>query len=243
VPADLIIYAIVAAGLVFWLRSILGERSEDEHHKPNPYKSTVEVLEKKLDVPASPDDKIPDAIERITGLAAHPTSTLSIENKTAENALLDIAKACRDDFDVIFFLEAAQEAFVIVVEAFAEGDRETLENLLAEDVYKAFAAALDEREKRGETLQTQIQSIRRAEITEARLQDKTAFITVRFTAEEISVTKDSSGEIIAGHPDKLNRMRDLWTFGHDLKSRDPRWLVYKTSGDLEDDNETLPNSH
>ena len=36
-PADLIVYAVVAAGLIFWLRSILGTRHGEEHERPNPF--------------------------------------------------------------------------------------------------------------------------------------------------------------------------------------------------------------
>ena len=69
-----------------------------------------------------------------------------------------------------------------------------------------------------------------------------ANITVRFTADEVSVTRDSAGEIIDGHPEKLTAMRDVWTFSRDTKSRDPRWLVIETRGDFEDDNKILPNT-
>lgn len=242
-PADLIVYAIVAAGLIFWLRSILGERHEDESQRPTSYKAALEKTTRVAgDSPLNEGRRF-DPERKITDLAAHPTSTLSIGNKTAENGLLDIAKASRDDFDVIFFLEAAQEAFVLVVESFASGDRDTLKDLLAEDVYTVFSSEIEKREKRGETLQTEVQAIRRVEIVEAYLQGRMAFITVRFTADEVSVTRDEKGEILAGHPDNVRQMRDLWTFGRDIKSRDPRWMVYKTSADLGDDNETVPNSH
>ena len=36
-PADLIVYALVAAGLVFWLRSVLGTRHGEEREHPNPF--------------------------------------------------------------------------------------------------------------------------------------------------------------------------------------------------------------
>ena len=37
--ADILLYALVAAGLVFWLRNILGTRHGDERQRSNPFSS------------------------------------------------------------------------------------------------------------------------------------------------------------------------------------------------------------
>ena len=70
-----------------------------------------------------------------------------------------------------------------------------------------------------------------------------AYITVKFVAEESSVTRDKDGEIIAGHPDKVSEMQDIWTFGRNIKSKDPSWLLCETRGDFEDDNDLIPDTH
>jgi predicted lipid-binding transport protein (Tim44 family) len=119
----------------------------------------------------------------------------------------------------------------MIVEAFAKGEKETLRNLLAEPVYKSFDEALGAREKRGETMSTEILAIRKAEISAAGMKGRMAMITVRFRADETTVTKDAEGAVIAGHPERVIEMKDVWTFGRDTRSRDPRWLVYETSGD------------
>ena len=50
------------------------------------------------------------------------------------------------DFDPEHFLTGAKAAYEMIVTAFAEGDRATLKNLLAPDVYEGFVAAIAERE-------------------------------------------------------------------------------------------------
>lgn len=155
--------------------------------------------------------------------------------------MLDIARLDKN-FDVKFFLDAAQDAFAIVVESFAEGDRETLKDLLSGKVYAAFEPAVIARESRGETQQAEIHAIRKAQIIEAALQGRKALVTVRFTADQTSVTKDKDGKIIAGHPDKMTKMIDIWTFERDVKSSDPRWLVAETRGDFEGDNDLIPDT-
>lgn len=239
---DLIVYALVAAGLVFWLKSVLGTRHGDEKQRHNPYASNPEnTTDMPLEgeayevSPASGEDKI-------TELAEEPTDVLSVDNKTAEAGLVNIAKADRS-FDIKAFLDGAQDAFVIIVESFGEGDRETLKNLLAEPVYNAFNHAITEREESEETLETEIHAIKKAEVIEAKLDGKMAFVTVRFTASETSVTRDKDGQILSGHPDKVADMRDIWVFGRSVRSRDPRWLVYETRGDFEGDNDMIPDSH
>ena len=241
-PADIIVYALVAAGLIFWLRSILGTRHGDEKNRPNPYMAPpenpadvpLEGLYEELELPASPEEKVKE-------LSKNPVGGMSVDNKTAEEGLLDIVKADKA-FDVNFFLEGAQEAFAIIVESFGEGDRETLNDLLSEQVYAAFEGAIAEREKNGETMETEIHAIKAIEVIEASMDKKTAYVTLRITADETSVTRDSEGEVIAGHPDKVTEMRDVWVFARETRSRDPRWLLHETRGDFDGDNETIPNS-
>lgn len=235
--ADLIVYGLVAAGLVFWLRNILGTRHGEERERPNPFmpvQDEGEDMSADKASPVSAEDTIRELVEDKNSIGA-------IDNKTAENGLLEISRSDKS-FEVKTFIQAAQDAFVYIVEAFAAGDRETLKGLLAPNVYAAFDKALVEREEKGETQSTEIHSIRRAEIIEASLNGRIAFITLRFIADETSVTRDKEDEIISGHPDRVTEMRDIWTFSRDLKSRDPRWLVSETRGDFEGDNELIPDT-
>ncbi|MBL4803758.1 MAG: Tim44 domain-containing protein [Alphaproteobacteria bacterium] len=239
-PADLIVYALVAAGLVFWLRNILGTNHEEESERPNTYISPESTDTSRPDVDRS--EKPQSAEQQIIALADDKRSDYGVDNKTAENGLIDIAKADRD-FDVEFFLQGAQDAFAMIVEAFAAGDRIALKELLAEEVFKAFDGAIEEREEKGHTQVTDIHAIRKAMITKAYVQGKKAFITVKFTADESSVTRDAEGNTIAGDPDRVTKMNDIWTFGREIRSKNPAWLVYETRGDIEDDNDLIPDSH
>lgn len=240
-PADLIVYALVAAGLVFWLRSVLGSRHGEERERPNPLMPAEKSSQPGM--PADMEIRSPVSMEqKISELAAGKGGARTIENKTAEMGLIEIARA-DPGFDIDFFMEGAQEAFVMIVEGFAQGDRDTLRGLLDDAVYRAFDSAIHAREERREVQATDIHAIRKAEVTAARLDGRKAMITIRFAAEETSVIRDAAGNIIHGHPDKITQMKDIWTFGRDIRSKDPAWLVYETRGDVEGDNETLPNTH
>ena len=245
-PADLIVYGLVAAGLIFWLRSILGTRNGDERDRSAPLlkqgeaeKSNVVALDGSV---VDTSSKLSNPEGLITELMENPKGNMAIADRTAELFLLELARADHS-FDVYKFLQAAQDAFVYVVESFADGDRDTLKELLSPEVYKAFDGAISKRENAGERVQTEIHSIKSSEIIEGRFEGKKACVTIRFVAEETCVTKDSNGEILYGHPEKVSQMRDIWTFARDIKSRDPRWLVIETREDGAGDNEIIPNSH
>lgn len=229
-PTDILIYAIVAAVMVFWLRSVLGTRHGSERQRPNPFdEKTIQDIKDTVDI----QTKIDDMVEKKT---ADVTSS--------DSGLVQIALADKD-FEIEQFKENAKDAFIFIVEAFAEGDKDTLRDLCADEVYDAFTAAIDERNKAGETVSTDIHAVRKIQVVGAGVKKKRhAFVTLKITADETYVIRDKKDEIIAGHPDRITEMTDQWTFSRDVKSKDPRWLLSKTEDDeVEEDGKTpLPDA-
>ncbi len=246
-PADILLYVLIAAGLVFWLKNILGTRDEDdENDRPRifPDSEKEESLMRQLkEVTDKAENNVVSLGALTGGSKFHLPRNVRIDNKTAENVLLDIAEK-HENFDLPRFAEGAPQAFTMVVEAFADGDRETLENLLVPSVYKAFDSALKERKKRKESVETEIKEVRKADIIEAAIKDKKIFITVRFTAQEICVIRNSKEEIISGDPEKVTEMVDVWVFTQDVDSSDPAWLVSETRDEEVEEHKTpLPESN
>ncbi len=240
--AELMIYALIAAGLIFWLRSVLGTKNEEDVNRPAP---NLELSEDGKIIGlggCKASNKNEKTLALVEELAKNSKGNMSIGSNAAEQGLVEIIKTDKD-FDVYVFLQAAQDAFAYIVESFAEGDREVLKDLLGEEVYNAFDKAITARASAGETMVSEIHSIKKSEILEAGLNGRNAFITVRFWADETSVTRDEDSNIISGHPEKTTLMRDVWTFSRDLKSRDPRWLVVETREDGAEDNDVIPNTH
>jgi predicted lipid-binding transport protein (Tim44 family) len=62
----------------------------------------------------------------------------------------------------------------------------------------------------------------------AEARDKAAQLTVRFVSQMISVTRDKTGTIVDGTPDKVADITDVWTFARDTSSRDPNWKLVGT---------------
>ncbi|MEM9468607.1 MAG: Tim44/TimA family putative adaptor protein [Pseudomonadota bacterium] len=244
--ADLLLFALIAAGLVFWLKNILGsDYDENESSKSRSLFSEEEKerLEKIIQSKEGQElnaGVVPlgDNIQTRFNLPRYA----SIENKTTENRLEDLLKA-DESLDLGHFVEGARGAFEIIVEAFAEGDKETLEDLLAPSVYKAFESAIDARAKSGESVMTEIHNVRRVDIIEANTKEKMLYLAVRFTADETCIIRDKDDEIISGDPDKITEMRDVWVFGREINSEDPAWLVHETrEGGEEEGQSPMPDA-
>src|SRR3546814_19790537 len=77
-------------------------------------------------------------------------------------------------------------------------------------------------------LETTLIGITAAEIIEADLRQKTAFITVKFVSEQVNVTRDSEGRIVDGDPNHVAKVTDIWTFARNTRSRDPNWALVAT---------------
>ena len=131
-------------------------------------------------------------------------------------------------FDPAHFLAGAKAAYEMIVTAFAEGDRATLKNLLAPDVYEGFLAAITERERRQQKAELTFVGIEEAKMTAAELEGRTVRISVRFVAELISSTRDKKGEVVEGDATEVQTIRDAWTFARDASSRDPNWKLVAT---------------
>ncbi len=224
-----IIFLALAVFIFLRLRSVLGQRTGRERPPYDPYAAREPARPGSEKVVALPN-RTPEAIaskpaepvvpsERWKGLAA-AGSPLA--------AGLDAIVAADANFDYKHFLTGARAAYEMIVNAFAEGDRRTLKNLLAREVYDGFETAIVEREKRGETVESRFVSIDNAEITAAELRGRTAQLTVRFQSKLVSVTRDKNGNVIDGNAEKVTDITDVWTFARDLSSRDPNWKLLAT---------------
>ena len=120
----------------------------------------------------------------------------------------------------------------MIVTAFAQGDRATLKNLLAPDVYDGFVAAIAEREKKEQKAELTFVGIEEAKIVSAELDGKNARVSLRFLAELITCTRDKDGNVVEGDATEVQTIRDAWTFARDVTSRDPELEARRDRGGL-----------
>ena len=205
---DIIFFAMVAGFILPRLRAVLGRRTGTEK-PPQP-----------VPVPVR-DDKVIPMPER-----ERPRETGSAG--IAEPAGIGAIRRADPSFAAAEFLTGARAAYEMVVMAFASGDTEALQPLLAEPVYQGFAQAIAARKQAGQVMQTTLVGINEATIAEAAMRDRTAEVTVRFVADLINVTRDAQDKVVDGDPAAVKSVTDLWTFARDTSARDPNWQLVRT---------------
>jgi predicted lipid-binding transport protein (Tim44 family) len=223
-----IIFLALAVFIFLRLRSVLGQRTGRERPPYDPYSARdtlrTPATDKVVTLPTRrPDPEKPleptEPLDRWKGIAPQGSPIA---------AGLDAIAAEDPSFDAQHFLTGARAAYEMIVTAYAAGDRRSLKNLLSPEVYEGFEAAIAERESKGETVETRFVSIDTAEIIGAEQRGGVAQITVRFVSQLISATRDRSGAVIDGSPEKVTEVTDVWTFARDVASRDPNWKLVAT---------------
>jgi predicted lipid-binding transport protein (Tim44 family) len=211
------VFAIIAGIVIFRLRGVLGKRTGEERQRPNPFAR-----------PGDPPQAAPQPLGRRRLALVPPASPPDAnEPMSLATALARIHQADAS-FDEPQFLAGARVAFEMIIAAFAAGDIATLKSLLAPPVLANFSEAIEAREKAGESLTIQIKSIEDVDLSEARLEGRTAIVTVRYASHQSRVTRDKSGEIIDGNPNESVESIDLWSFARDTTSSDPNWQLIAT---------------
>ncbi|MCG9915275.1 MAG: TIM44-related membrane protein TimA [Phenylobacterium sp.] len=194
---ELIIFAALAAIVLYQLYSVLGRRvGRQPEDKPAGEGPTS---------PVRPPERINEMAEEAEGVALSGLAAIRARDPA---------------FDLSHFLHGAKSAYQMVVNAFAGGDRDTLRNLLSDEVYSAFESVISARETEGRTETVEFLNPPRADMDKAEVVGDAARVTVRFLAELRSRIKDAGGEAVDDR-----RTAELWTFERNLKSKDPNWTL------------------
>lgn len=138
---------------------------------------------------------------------------------------LEAIAAADPRFDPTSFVTGAQAAYTMIVEAFAKGDLAALRPLLADKVYQRYADAITARNERKESVRTEIERIKSAEITEASHEGAMAKVKVSFVAEIATETLGDTGERVAGDLGTLNTVRENWVFERRTDNSNPTWVL------------------
>jgi predicted lipid-binding transport protein (Tim44 family) len=210
---EIVLLAMVALFVGLRLFAVLGRRTG---HEQQPVLRPAEPTPS-ADVAASPPEAIADRGDR---------GSLVYEDGAADGIRAIIS--ADSGFDVARFLEGAQAAYRMILEAFWKGDQKALDHLVGDEVRSSFAEAIAAREAEGHTLDNRLIAIERAVIEGAKLEGRTGSITVRFDADIAAVTRDSNGELVAGSLSDAIATHDIWTFRRTIGSSDPNWLLVET---------------
>ena len=160
---DLIIFAGVAAFLIYRLRNVLGKRTGFQKKNLSEGNDFVE------DIKVNPKNTLPSLKES--------------ESKFA------IAYENLPGFDHKRFLEGAKFAFETIVNAFNGGDKKTLKTLLTKSALASFENAIDESKNSPDF---QFYSLVIDGVEDVVVKKNTIFITLKITSEQFKDGDESS---------------------------------------------------
>lgn len=209
---SIVLLAMIAAFLGMRLYSVLGKRTGHEQEPVLPRERTAAS-------PVRLDEN--DGSQAATA----PADTAGLVYEPAAEAGLRQLLATDRNFDAGRFMEGAEAAYRMILEAYWKGDRDTLRDLCDDDSYQAFVDAIAARDARGETLDNRLMVVDSAKITAVELNSSEARITVRYRADISAVTRDADGKLIAGSMSDATQTDDLWTFRRQIGSNDPNWVL------------------
>ncbi len=210
---DILLLGAIAVFIALRLRAVLGQRTGHEQQKRGPLAGGNES-------PAESGDNV-IALPRRDG--ADEAEATPPDAKEAR------IRAADPSFRSDDFLKGAAWAYEMVVGAFAAGDKPALKGMLSRDVFADFEKVIDDRARQGQTQETTFVGLKNVEVVDTALNGRTAEVTVRFQSELISATRDRNGAVIAGDPQAVEQVTDIWTFARDTRSRDPNWTLIATS--------------
>ncbi|MEO0636938.1 MAG: Tim44/TimA family putative adaptor protein [Pseudomonadota bacterium] len=238
-----LIFVAVFIFVALRLRSVLGTRTGEEDNHGGRYQ-----VPRDRQPPARDDDAgLDEADDNVVTLPNRGGAAERIAEQMEERRQHQVAKFAKPDsalgaslsmlmskdehFDPADFIKGAKMAYEMIVTAFADGDRSTLKNLLAKDVYTGFDSAIAEREANGERVESSFVGVEKADYVEVEADGGEAQVTVRFVSQIISTTRDANGEVIEGDPEEVAEVKDVWTFARAINSSDPNWKLIATEAE------------
>ncbi|MDD3371039.1 MAG: Tim44/TimA family putative adaptor protein [Alphaproteobacteria bacterium] len=207
-----LISAVVAALLLGRLWAILGTRDDNDRQNnaapPPPLRAPEPAGEPRTETISRLQPPGPPPHSLAGGLALVKTIIPAFEEKP--------------------FLREARDIFTSVVGAYASGRLALVSDLLSPALMESFQKAVNARAAAGQTARTQISRIREAEAVAARIDDKIAYVTVRFLSEQQNILRDAQGKIIGGTEGEFEEVTDTWTFAKDSQNPETKWIVVET---------------
>ena len=207
VQFQLVIFAVIAAFVLFQLYNVLGKKIGRQPQED----AKTPVL------PGTPGPTDPSQ-PRLTPVDA------------AAMAAAASLRARDPAFDPAKFIEGARQAYETIVRGYASGDRAALKPLLTPAVLESFETGITARETRGETEQVEFLHPPRADLEVASAEGDRAVAKVRFLAEIRSKIVLPEGEATPGAPASEPRIEERrtaehWTFERTLGAADPNWVL------------------
>ncbi|MHA6265552.1 Tim44/TimA family putative adaptor protein [uncultured Aliiroseovarius sp.] len=213
---QLLVLAGIALFLILRLRDVLGTREGFEKPVVTRNDDRAIARDQFEVIEGGPDSDITDHVP---------------DGSPAAKALAAM-KGAEPSFNVSEFLGGARGAYEMILMGFEAGDMAKIKPFLSDEVYDTFASVVEQREKKGLSVEANFVGLRELKLVDAEFDpdSREGEVTVRFIGELTSVLRDKGGDIIEGNPNEVKRQKDIWTFARVMGSNNPNWQLVATGG-------------
>jgi len=198
---DIILFAVIAGVLAVRLYRILGVKSKvvvekNEESTPN----VVSIKKEKKEL----------------------KEELNIENGEG----LQYLQRAQPDFKEESFLEGAEKALILLLEAKYKANKKTLISFLEDDIFRIFEKQILDQESNGHAINNINISVIDKKIQEIIMRDNVAYIRVNFKYNEKYIIRNSDGSISLDISKEGNQKTVAWTFSRPVESDSPNWKLF-----------------
>ncbi|MEP1230179.1 MAG: Tim44/TimA family putative adaptor protein [Litorimonas sp.] len=134
-------------------------------------------------------------------------------------------QAIDNGFTESHFISGAKAAYSMILEAFANGDKDLLKSLLTNDVYMVYEDAINARESKNYRQVTDLGRLKSVKVQDVKMDGAIARIHVVYEAELTSALLNEEGDVVEGDPDVLSSISEVWEYERNLKSSSQNWLL------------------
>ncbi|MBH87716.1 MAG: hypothetical protein CMJ12_00995 [Pelagibacterales bacterium] len=198
---DIILFAVIAGVLAVRLYRILGIKSKV-------------LLEK--------NEKITPNVVSIKKEKKEINEEVKIENGEG----LQYLQKIQPDFKEESFLQGAEKALIMLLEAKYTANKKTLISFLEDDIFRIFEKQILDQESNGHTIIDIDINVIDKNIQEIIMQDNVAYIRVNFKYNEKYIVKNSDGSIFLDLSKEGSKKTVAWTFSRPVESDSPNWKLF-----------------
>jgi predicted lipid-binding transport protein (Tim44 family) len=132
------------------------------------------------------------------------------------------------NFSLKDFKQGLEDAFEMILMAFAQGDLATLDKMLSPDIFHVFEQAIHHRQSNGYTMENTLIRIESVDILEASVDGQMGLIKAKIVSEQVPLMRDNKGKLVEGNPQQIDQIIDYWIFERLLTSPNPNWTLTAT---------------
>lgn len=216
---DILILAMIAVFIINRLKNALGKKTGNEN----------DIVEKFTQRKAPFKESDPDTIsEKNIGNKTNKVKLHNLHNDKKINDSINNIIRIDENFEINSFLDGAKKAFEYILTQYSKNDLNSLKKLVSKEIFSAFENQIKQRNKKSETLEITVISVKEPKIINVSIEKKsTAIFKLRFDSDQVQVTKDKDDKIIEGDSNQILSITENWTFSKNLDSNDPNWTLEK----------------